>query len=72
MTNTRRDAWGAVDLNTCPTRTPRGRCKCPLCEVCGFPMHMAVHGPALGAPAGSAPYDHRYIPPVTPEANDAK
>ena len=35
-------------------------------------MHMAVHGPALGAPAGSAPYDHRYVPPVTPEANDAQ
>ena len=56
------ERYGAVDLNACPTRTPKGRCQCDKCARCGFGMHTAIHGPVFGAPAGSAPYGHRFVP----------
>ena len=51
---------GAVDFDECPARP--GRCRCGRCAVCGYHKHMAVHGPALGAPPGSAAWDHDYVP----------
>jgi len=56
---------GAVDLSKCRKSFDRRikYCDCgPKCSVCGFGPHMAVHGPVLGMPPGSAPYDHEYRP----------
>ena len=55
----------AIELDECRNRR-YGRyglvgCACrPVCEVCGFGPHMAVHGPFYGAPPGSKPYDHEF------------
>jgi hypothetical protein len=57
---------GALDLDACPTRTPlRRACRClPVCATCGDVPHLAVHGPIFGAPPGSKPWGHRYVPQV--------
>lgn len=57
--NAAREGTGAVDLGECPKR---GKCKCGTCSVCGFQKHTAIHGPSLGQPPGSKPYDHEYHP----------
>ena len=49
---------GAVDLDECTSL--RG-CTCkPVCLICGFGKHSAVHGPVAGKPPGSAPWGHRF------------
>lgn len=56
---------GAVDLEACPDRNFNGRaaCRCkPKCRVCGFGMHMAIHGPLLGEEPGSKPWGHEFKP----------
>lgn len=64
---------GAIDTDRCPTRF-KGRnktdCKCkPVCIVCGFGPHAAVHGPLYGQPPGTKPWKHEYQPPKDqPEA----
>ena len=53
---------GAVDLSECPTGAGN-KCRCrPRCRMCGFRKHMAVHGPVLGQPPGSKPWDHEFVP----------
>jgi hypothetical protein len=49
---------GAVDFEECPDIR---HCHCGTCVVCGFPKHRAAHGPFLGKPAGSDPFDHQYV-----------
>jgi hypothetical protein len=40
-----------VDLEECPDK-PR-RCKCGVCDVCGYAKHMAIHSKCLdGRPWG--------------------
>lgn len=51
---------GAVDLSECPNKV--GRCKCGKCAVCGYQKHNALHGPFLGEPPESKPYDHEFVP----------
>lgn len=53
---------GAVDLNEC--RRSVNRCTCGKCARCGFPKHMAIHGPKYGQPPGSEPYGHEFEPIV--------
>lgn len=52
---------GAVDLDACETR--RGQnCHCGTCAVCGYAMHMSIHGPLFGQPPGSKPFGHEFVP----------
>ena len=58
----------SVDFDSCPNQRTNGRgttwCACkPVCAVCGFRKHTAVHGPRYGQSAPeSPPYDHEYQP----------
>lgn len=64
-------AKGAVDLDACPSRTPKlRRCRCEKCDVCGQPKHSAVHGPSFGDPPGSKPWGHEYVPPALSPASE--
>lgn len=59
---------GAVDFNECPeigSKMRWGSCRCGPCAVCGHQKHTAVHGPMFGEPAGSKPWDHEYVAPVS-------
>ena len=69
---------GALDLNACPTRDQRGRCRvtgelrcyraqepcrcCEFCVRCGGRKHVSLHGPVYRFPPGSEPFDHEFIP----------
>lgn len=54
---------GATDGEACPTRRPRGGCRCkPRCAVCGYGEHDAIHGPKFGEPPGSEPWGHQFEP----------
>jgi hypothetical protein len=55
----------SIDVLNCPMRSRRGSCVCEHCMICGFGKHMAVHGPLYGAPVGSPPYSHEYVPALT-------
>lgn len=61
---TKRRVVGAVDLDACRDRNPRGdTCRCsPPCAVCGFRKHFAIHGPLAGEAPGSRPFGHEYVP----------
>lgn len=38
-------------------------CNCrPLCQVCGFRKHAAIHMPPLDAAPDSPPWGHEYEP----------
>jgi hypothetical protein len=51
---------GAIDIETCVTRTRTGSCRClPKC-ICGYGPHSALHGPFYGQQPGTKPYDHEY------------
>jgi len=39
-----------VRYEDCTTRDRWRRCRCGVCKVCGFPKHMAIHGPTLRDP----------------------
>lgn len=55
---------GATDWNECKTRLMKASpCRClPVCAICGYGKHDALHGPFLDQPPGSEPYDHEYKP----------
>lgn len=50
-------AGGAVVKSDCPT----SRCCCGKCVECGYALHTAIHGPALGKTSGSKPYGHAAV-----------
>lgn len=54
----------SADLEDCPTRLrPSAPCRCePVCAVCGFGEHMAIHGPRHGDGPGGRPYGHEFEP----------
>lgn len=41
-----------------------------VCRLCGFSADKAIHQPPYGAPAGSEPWGHVFIP-VGPEGDVA-
>jgi hypothetical protein len=50
-----------MDLSECPN--PVNRCRCgPVCLVCGWHKHYAVHGPVSNEP--KRVFDHYYRPDV--------
>lgn len=54
---------GAIDFDECPSRSRRGYCTCePVCSVCGYRKHTAIHGPHLDQPPGSEPWGHEFLP----------
>ena len=55
------DGLGAVDLEACPSRSMNHKCWCGKCALCGFSMHMAIHGPSYGAAPGTKPWGHEYV-----------
>lgn len=49
-------------VGACPS--PKwGRCNCePLCSVCGFRKHTAIHMHCAGEKVGDSPYGHEHQP----------
>jgi len=60
---------GAIDYSECPGRLFGSRiCRCrPVCRVCGWRKHMAIHGPVNNGGPGSKPYGHEFKPVVKDE-----
>ena len=49
-----------VNFDACPRSSPRGKCACGKCAVCGYQKHVSVHGGVIDRPG--MVYDHEFKP----------